>query len=430
LLRIKPSIHRFDLKLKNEKIPYRLIGKHHRFAIKVKYLSKVLRLRKFIKEILVQHIPHSPMKKLDLFFVNKSSFLKIAGIYISEGFGRRYETAISVFDKKLEKEISKELNKMKIKHKFNGRSISLYGPLAYVLLKQFGNNSTNKRLPSWIFDLDVEDKKLLLEWMYRGDGHKKTTKYSTVSKKLFKQLIKLLVEVGFIPRYYDNEKTKTGKTVYRIVWQRNYSTFSWKDNISKKWYKGKIYCVSVKDNHTILAGSDGKFQFIGQSYGKYHFTGHRKCNISLHPKDSKKFNNICPKCGKKFTVGVLQRVEELADRPEGFIPKNAIPFKRLLPLYEIISFVMGSGELYSKKVLRENYKLVEKFGNELNVLLNVPKEDLLKVTNEKVAEAIIKVREGKISFIPGYDGVYGKPVFNEKDLRRANRIQQKSLREF
>jgi uncharacterized protein (TIGR00375 family) len=167
------------------------------------------------------------------------------------------------------------------------------------------------------------------------------------------------------------------------------------------------------------------------AYGRYHFTGHRNCGIVLHPKDAIKLNNICPKCHRKLTIGVLQRVEELADRPEGFVPKDAIPFKTLLPLYEIISFSWGSGELYSKKVLEEHDKLIEKFGNELNVLLNVPKEELLKVTNEKIADAIIKVREGKVKYKPGYDGNYGQPIFDENFIQKKVELPtQKSLKEF
>jgi uncharacterized protein (TIGR00375 family) len=166
-------------------------------------------------------------------------------------------------------------------------------------------------------------------------------------------------------------------------------------------------------------------------YGKYHYDGHRNCGINLHPKDAIKLNNICPKCGKKLTIGVLHRVEELADRPEGFVPKDAIPFKTLLPLYEIISFAWGSGELYSKKVLEEHDKLIENFGNELNVLLNVPKEELLKVTNEKIADAIIKVREGKVKYQAGYDGMYGKPIFDENFVQKKIELPtQKSLKEF
>jgi len=103
----------------------------------------------------------------------------------------------------------------------------------------------------------------------------------------------------------------------------------------------------------------------------------------------------------------------------------------LLPLYEIISFAWGSGELYSKKVLQEHDKLIEKFGNELNVLLNVSKEDLLKVTNEKIADAIIKVREEKVKYQPGADGLYGRAIFDEKfEPKRIELPIQKSLKDF
>lgn len=166
------------------------------------------------------------------------------------------------------------------------------------------------------------------------------------------------------------------------------------------------------------------------SYGKYHLDGHRNCAISLEPNETKKLNGICPKCKRKLTIGVLNRVEELADRPEGFIPKDAIPFKTLLPLYEIISFVTGVNQLYSKKVIEEQNKLIDRFGNELNVLLNVSKEELSKVTSEKVADAIIKVREGKVKFEPGYDGVYGKPIFNGKPTIKKSFISQKALTDF
>lgn len=186
------------------------------------------------------------------------------------------------------------------------------------------------------------------------------------------------------------------------------------DAIKKKDKKRFLYTIEVDAN-----------------YGKYHYDGHRSCGVFLHPKEAIKLNNICPKCGRKLTIGVLHRVEELADRLEGFVPKDAIPFKTLLPLYEIISFSWGSGELYSKKVLQEHDKLIEKFGNELNVLLNVSREELLKVTNEKIADAIIKVREGKVKYQAGADGMYGKPIFDENFVKKRMNLQtQKSLKEF
>jgi len=150
---------------------------------------------------------------------------------------------------------------------------------------------------------------------------------------------------------------------------------------------------------------------VDPSYGKYHFDGHRACDVCMEPKDSLKNQNRCPKCGRQLTIGVLHRVEELADRPEGFKPGNAIPFKSLIPLSEIISSMLGINQLYSKKVWEHHTRLMNAFGSELNVLLETPMEKLSEVAGEAMADAIIKTREGKTEIKPGYDGVYGYPVF-------------------
>lgn len=164
-------------------------------------------------------------------------------------------------------------------------------------------------------------------------------------------------------------------------------------------------------------------------YGKYHLDGHRNCNVSLDPEETRKLNGICPKCKRKLTIGVLHRIEELADRPEGYTPKDAIPFKTLLPLYEIISFVTGTNQLYSKGVIEQQDKLIQRFGNEFDVLLNASEEDLVKVTGEKIADGIIRLREGEIKFVAGYDGVYGRPIF-DGGVPKTTYIGQKTLSEF
>ncbi len=155
---------------------------------------------------------------------------------------------------------------------------------------------------------------------------------------------------------------------------------------------------------------------VDPSYGKYHFDGHRLCNISLDPKDAMKKENICPKCNKKLTIGVLNRVEELADREEG--PKDY--FRTLIPLSELISKFLGVN-LIAKKVDQMYFKLIEEFKSEYNILLNVSYDDLKKVIDEKLADFIIKNRENKLKVIPGYDGEYGEVVFEKK---------QKSLVDF
>jgi uncharacterized protein (TIGR00375 family) len=155
--------------------------------------------------------------------------------------------------------------------------------------------------------------------------------------------------------------------------------------------------------------------------GKYHYDGHRNCGVSLSPKETKKYNGICPVCGKPLTIGVLNRVEQLADRPEGFVPENSIPFKSLIPLEEIIADALGQG-VGTVEVEKEYKNLIEKFENEFNVLINIPRSDLEAVTLPEIAEGIIRAREGKVFIEPGYDGVYGKVrIFQKGEQKTISR---------
>ncbi|MEK7503720.1 MAG: endonuclease Q family protein, partial [Patescibacteria group bacterium] len=151
--------------------------------------------------------------------------------------------------------------------------------------------------------------------------------------------------------------------------------------------------------------------------GKYHYDGHRTCGISLTPSESKKYNNICPTCGKPLVIGVMNRVESLADRKQGFHPNGAIPFKSLVPLEEIIAESLGVTTA-SKRVGIEYNNLIKKLGSELNILLEASKQDLIGATLPEIAEGIIRVREGKVSITPGYDGVYGKVSIFSKNERK------------
>jgi uncharacterized protein (TIGR00375 family) len=179
-----------------------------------------------------------------------------------------------------------------------------------------------------------------------------------------------------------------------------------------------------------------KFKFTVETdpaYGKYHWTGHRNCHVSFSPKEAIKLGNICPVCRKKLTKGVEQRVEELADRPAGFKPENAIGYMHLLPLSEIIATVLGVDSPSTQQVWNIYNKLVEKFGDEYTVLIETSKETLSGVVNGRIAEAIVKVRENKIKVIPGYDGVYGRPViFEEASAAKnaAERVQQLNITDF
>jgi len=143
--------------------------------------------------------------------------------------------------------------------------------------------------------------------------------------------------------------------------------------------------------------------------GKYHFTGHRNCSVRHSPEETASKGIICPKCKKKLTIGVMHRVEQLAakNRGEGFKPKDRPPFKRLVPLLEIIAEALGQ-QAGSNKVHEEYAGLVNHFGSEMNILLKVALNDLEKAASiYRIVQGIEKVREGDIVVEPGYDGVYG-----------------------
>ena len=139
--------------------------------------------------------------------------------------------------------------------------------------------------------------------------------------------------------------------------------------------------------------------------GKYHYDGHRGCDVSLSPQESKKYNGRCPVCGKRLTIGVEHRVEELADRPQGYKPKDAIPFVHVVPLIEVLSYVTRKGDK-SMHVQGLYTKLIEKFGSEFNVTMKADIEQIKGVDRE-LAQAIEKIRTGDVNLIPGYDGVFG-----------------------
>lgn len=155
--------------------------------------------------------------------------------------------------------------------------------------------------------------------------------------------------------------------------------------------------------------------------GKYHYDGHRACNVCLTPKETIQRNGVCPVCGKSLTVGVMNRVNELADRPEGFQPEGAASFKSLVPLQEIIAEALGVEKL-SKKVEYEYFEMVQAGGSEFEILLDLSVTELLKVTSEKIVTGIMKMRNGQVQKTPGYDGVYGKiSVFGKEIEKKENK---------
>jgi uncharacterized protein (TIGR00375 family) len=179
-------------------------------------------------------------------------------------------------------------------------------------------------------------------------------------------------------------------------------------------YKELIKAIRTKE------GYKGTIE-VDPNYGKYHWDGHRNCNVVLSPKETVKNEGICPVCKKPLTIGVDYRVEELADRPIGYKPKEHVPYKTIIPLGEMISLHLQKG-IMTKSVSTVLDHLFAKFGSEYNILLNSKKEELEKEVDPKLVNLILRNREGRIKTKPGYDGVYGVPLLEEK--------KQKSLEEF
>ncbi len=141
--------------------------------------------------------------------------------------------------------------------------------------------------------------------------------------------------------------------------------------------------------------------------GKYHYDGHRLCNRRMSPKETAAAGGRCPVCGKPPTVGVLHRVERLADREEGFVPEGAVPYRNLVPLEEIVAGALGA-KPGTVGVREEYYKLCGAFGSEFDVLLDAPVEEVRRCSTPRVAEGLRRVREGRVRIAAGYDGVFGE----------------------
>jgi uncharacterized protein (TIGR00375 family) len=175
-------------------------------------------------------------------------------------------------------------------------------------------------------------------------------------------------------------------------------------------YAGMRNALQDKESH----GFAGTLEFFPEE-GKYHYDGHRSCDVTLKPEETKTRAGICPVCGRKVTVGVLHRVIDLADRPEGVTLPGAAPYQSLVPLREIIGSAINQGAL-SRKVDQFYFDLLHRFGPELQILKEVEVDAIAKAAGPLIAEGIRRLRAGEVMIKPGYDGEYGViSVFNEPD---------------
>ena len=140
--------------------------------------------------------------------------------------------------------------------------------------------------------------------------------------------------------------------------------------------------------------------------GKYHYDGHRACNVSFAPAQSLVNDNLCPGCGRQLTIGVLHRVEQLADRKPEEVPTDVIPYKHLVPLEEVIGEALGVGR-DTGQVHKMYEAMVAALGSEFEILLNSPVADIEKNSNDRVALGIDRMRRGEVQATAGYDGVFG-----------------------
>lgn len=183
----------------------------------------------------------------------------------------------------------------------------------------------------------------------------------------------------------------------------------------------------------VKSGDPKKLLFTVETnpaYGKYHWTGHRVCGVSMSASEAIRCGGICPVCGKKMTKGVEERVEEVADRPQGYKPSNRPGYVHLLPLSEILAWVFGFENPSNRRIWEIYNVLVERFGNEYKVLLEAKFEELIKIVDVKAANLIVKVREDQVKVKPGYDGIYGRLVLDEEEVEKTVKRKNLSLQDF
>lgn len=160
-------------------------------------------------------------------------------------------------------------------------------------------------------------------------------------------------------------------------------------------------------------GLEGTLEFFPEE-GKYHYDGHRKCGICLSPEETRAYGGICPVCGKKLTIGVEHRVQQLSDREKGEERKNRKAFEYLVPLPELIAAAQGKATV-GKRVQAEYQQMLQTLGAEFEILRHIPVEDIRRRAGETVAEGIERLRAGQIKRTPGFDGEYGTiRLFDEK----------------
>jgi len=201
---------------------------------------------------------------------------------------------------------------------------------------------------------------------------------------------------------------------------------------NKKIHKGETPLTTP-----LKGGSQSGVKYTIEFYpeeGMYHYDGHRTCGVSFTPEQTKKHKGICPVCKKPLVIGVMNRVDELADRSASELaskysgsnpPAGQAGFVKLVELDKIIAEAMDIKSRHSQKVQTEYRKIIKQGGNELNILLSTSLKDLKNMADAAIVEGIKRVREGRLMIKPGFDGQYGEiKIFSEPEKKKN---KQKSL---
>ena len=185
-----------------------------------------------------------------------------------------------------------------------------------------------------------------------------------------------------------------------------------------------IFDTELSYNNIVKALKTGNpREFLGTidlfpQEGKYHFDGHRKCGIRWNPHQTSEHSGVCPRCGKKVTIGVMNRVLRLADRKTDIQRPNKLPYYSIIPLKEILAEI-GRVGINLKKISEIYYSHLRKIGSELDILLHVPIDEIRKKGNENLAEAVYRMRNKEIFIEEGFDGKFGEiKVFPEKNIEK------------
>ncbi|GAF67907.1 unnamed protein product, partial [marine sediment metagenome] len=184
-------------------------------------------------------------------------------------------------------------------------------------------------------------------------------------------------------------------------------------------YKGLIEAIKSKNPDKFLH----TIEFYPEE-GKYHYDGHRKCGTLFSPRESLQHNNICPKCGKKITIGVMHRIEELSDRDQGNSPPLRIPYINLIPLNEIIAQAIEK-TAECKSVWDIYFRFIHEFENEQNILTEISSTELKRIHPERISLGVERMRKGAVKIVPGHDGCFGDINLFEKDTLEEAQAQLK-----